>query len=46
MSKVEDYPGPTKDQPEKEAVEWPTNEGIVKPPVTPENEEEDQKDDR
>jgi hypothetical protein len=29
MSKVEDYPGPTKDQPEKEAVEWPANEGIV-----------------
>ena len=45
MSKIEDYPGPTKDQPEKEEVEYPANEGIVKPPVTPEQEEE-QKDDR
>ena len=45
MSKIEDYPGPTKDQPEEEGLEYPANEGIVKPPVTPEQEDE-QKDDR
>jgi hypothetical protein len=47
MSKIEDYPGPTEDQPEKEGVGSPADEGIVKPPPTPEEEEkEEQKDDR
>ena len=40
MRKIEDYPGPTEDQPEKEGVEFPADEGIVKPPVTPEEEDD------
>jgi hypothetical protein len=47
MSKIEDYPGPTEDQPEKEGVGSPEDGGIVNPPVTPEEEEkEEQKGDR
>jgi hypothetical protein len=47
MSKIEDYPGPTKDQPEKEGVGSPADERIVNPSATPEEEEkEDKKDDR
>lgn len=42
MSKIEDYPGPTDGQPEKKGVGGPADEGIVKPPVTPENEEEEE----
>ena len=40
MRMIEDYPGPTEDQPEKQGVEFPADEGIVKPPVTPEEEGE------
>ena len=40
MTMIEDYPGPTKDQPEKEEVEFPADEEIVKPPATPEEEDE------
>ena len=40
MTMIEDYPGPTEDQPEKQGVELPADEGIVKPPGTPEDEDE------
>jgi hypothetical protein len=30
MSKIEDYPGPTKDQPEKEEVEFPADAAAPK----------------
>ena len=40
MRMIEDYPGPTEDQPEKQGDEFPADEGIVKPPVTPEEEGE------
>jgi hypothetical protein len=40
MKMIEDYPGPTKGQPEKEGVGFPADEEIVKPPVTPEEEDD------
>jgi hypothetical protein len=47
MSKIEDYPGPAEDQPEKEGVGSPADEGmvdegIVKPPATAEEEEKEE----
>ena len=40
ISMIEDYPGPTKDQPEKEGVGSPADEGIAKPPPTPKEEDD------
>jgi len=40
MRTIEDYPGPTEDQPEKQGVDSPADEGIVKPPATPEEEDD------
>jgi hypothetical protein len=40
MRMIEDYPGPTENQAEKQEVEFPADERIVKPPVTPEEEDD------
>jgi hypothetical protein len=37
---IEDYPGLTEDQREKHGVGFPADEGFVKPPVTPEEEDD------